>query len=105
MFGEVAPALRKCNGMGKDAVDSPTEVPEMAIRLWRMRNSVSRSTSTSWGEQEVEVLRDGAGERVLNWNRGSLYRSVDHRGKRIGGERKRNDDRIGDKVHRGFVAE
>jgi hypothetical protein len=48
MPGEEAPALRQGHGMREDAIDLADGRPEMAIRLWRMRSSVSRSTTTSW---------------------------------------------------------
>ena len=40
----------------------------MAIRLWRMRSSVSRSTLHVVGEQQVEVLQNRAGEAVFDRN-------------------------------------
>ena len=57
------------------------------------------------GQQQVEVLQDRAGQAVLNGNDGGLYGSVDERGKGVGGERKRDDRRIGDQLYRRFMAE
>ncbi len=57
------------------------------------------------GKQQVEVFCDGAGQGILDRNRGCVHRAGNQRGKDVGGERDRDDDGVGDQIHRGLVAE
>jgi hypothetical protein len=70
MLGEEAPALRQCHGMREDAVDfadrssgDGDQVVADAQQRLPLHHHIVR-------EQQVEVLGDGAGQRVLNGNDG-----------------------------------
>ena len=81
-------------------------VPASAMRLCRMRSRVSRSTVTSWVEQQIEVLEHRAGQAVFNGNDGGIDRRHCVSAAKTSAEsEKGNDLRFGVELHRRFVAE
>ena len=105
MAGEKAPALRQRHRMRKDAidlVDYGAGDRDQVVADAQQRLALDFDVV---GEQQVEVLGDGAGEAVLNGNDGGIDFAVGESGKDLGREGAGNDGGAGNQLQRGFVAE
>ena len=55
--------------------------------------------------QKIEVLSNGAGQRILNGNDGGGRGPIRQRSKDVGGERTGDNHGVGDEIHCCFMAE
>ena len=105
MGSEKAAALGERHGMGEDAVDGGEvgagdgdEVMADAQQGFALHGDVV-------GEEQVEVLGDGAGQRVFNGDGDGVDLAGGEGGKDVGGERDGDDFGVGDELEGGLVAE